>query len=218
VELKHNRKICNMLAMIVVVALVALWSVSHRNVRQEANEIQAQSEIQFQQIAELEADLLAYHRVVGNIDIRARVKTLQPKLDEIIVNQICTSVEEYCDLYNLNTGFVISLIYRESSFDVFSRSGKECYGLMQVRYRVHKDRLKEFGINSINELYYIDNNIHAGCNILSEALKGSDTVSEALRKYVGGGHKTFAEDIFRMTVESLVLVGEQPNEIELAKH
>jgi len=153
------------------------------------------------EISELEIKLLQQKITTSESDMRAHVRHIQPKLDPAIVDSICSAVELYCGQYGLNTNLVISLIFRESSFNLFSASNKECYGLMQIRYKVHKKLLKEFGINSINELYYVNNNIHAGCAILSSMLAKEKTVSGALKRYVGGKHETYIPDIFRLMAE-----------------
>jgi len=149
----------------------------------------------------LQTELAKYKADTSEIDMRSRISNMQPKLDLTIVNSICNAVDRYCEEYKLNTNLVVSLIYRESSFNLFAMSNKECYGLMQIRYKVHKKLLKELGINNVYELYHIDNNIKAGCAILSAMMTKEKTVSGALKRYVGGQHETYIPDIFRIMAE-----------------
>jgi len=138
------------------------------------------------------------------MDIRDRIIQLQPKLDPSIAYRIAVSIESNCEKYNIPSSLVIHLISRESSFNVFSKSNKECMGLMQVRFPVHRKMLKEMGISNVYSLYHIDNNISAGCRILSDRLSKSKSVSGALQKYVGAKNKKtkqYANDILGMMRE-----------------
>ena len=138
------------------------------------------------------------------MNTRDRIIQLQPKLDPSIAYKIAVSIEANCEKYNIPSSLVIHLISRESSFNVFSKSSKECMGLMQVRFPVHRKMLKEMGISSVYSLYHIDNNINAGCRILSNKLSKSKSISGALQKYVGAKNKKtkqYANDILGMMRE-----------------
>ena len=91
-------------------------------------------------------------------------------------------------------------MFRESSFNPFLRSSKGACGLMQVMYKVHEKMLKETGVNGYT-IYHIDNNINAGCRILKDCIKKSKSISEALKRYVGGDQKSYINDIFSLMVE-----------------
>lgn len=140
-----------------------------------------------------------------------RITQLQPKLDPSIASEIAISIEANCKKYNIPSSLVIHLISRESSFNVFSRSDKDAIGLMQVRFPVHRKMLNKMGITNAYSLYHIDNNINAGCRILSDRLSKSKSVSDALQGYVGAKNKKtkqYASDIIGMMREYKINGGE----------
>ena len=138
--------------------------------------------------------------ILPSIDEK-RLCQLQPRLDPITAKRIIELIKKYCKQYNLNESLVVHLMYRESSFDVMSVSNKDCYGLMQVRYSVHKEMLKELNIQNSYQLFHLENNIESGCKILKEYLDKSETLYGALQRYVGGEHDKYIKDIFRLMVE-----------------
>jgi len=145
------------------------------------------------------------------IKTRDRIIQLQPKLDSSIATEIAVSIEDNCKKYNIPSNLVIHLISRESSFNIFSRSNKGAIGLMQVRFSVHRKMLREMGIPNVYSLYHIDNNINAGCRILSQRLSKSKSVSDALQGYVGAKNKRtkqYANDIIGMMDEYKISGGE----------
>ena len=140
--------------------------------------------------------------------LERRILQLQPGLDPGVAERIFTTIRENCVEYQLNESLVVHLIFRESSFNILGQSKKDACGLMMVRYTndnkqiVHPKILKEVGVNTREQLFHIEKNIKAGCKILREkCLDKSKTIEEALQKYVGGKHKTYIQDIFRLMSE-----------------
>jgi len=171
------------------------------------NTLEAKVVLQSTYITELEIWLDQYKSRIVLPNIQTQIRQLQPKLDSQLINQIGNAIKRNCKKYQLPPNLIISLIYRESSFNLFATSNKKCYGLMQVQYKSHENLLKKLGINTIHKLYHVDNNIDAGCAILSQMLIKEKTVTGALKRYVGGAHKTYIPDIFRTMAEYTIPVG-----------
>jgi len=174
---------------------------------EKINTLKTEAGIQSTYITELETELDKYKTIIALPNIKIQIHQLQPKLDPQLVDQIGSAIKRNCKQYHLPPNLIMSLIYRESSFDLFATSNKKCYGLMQVQYKSHEKLLKKLGINTIYKLYHVDNNIDAGCAILSQMLIKEKTVTGALKRYVGGVHKTYIPDIFRTMAEYTVPIG-----------
>ena len=186
----------------VIIGMVgAVFTVHNGNI------LKAEAAIQSIYITKLETELDKYRSAIALPDIKTQISQLQPKLDPQFIDQISNAIKRNCKKYRLPPTLIVSLIYRESSFNLFATSNKKCYGLMQVQYKSHENLLKKLGINTVYKLYYVDNNIDAGCAILNQMLIKEKTVTGALKRYVGGAHKTYIPDIFRTMAEYAVPVG-----------
>lgn len=132
-------------------------------------------------------DLLASH-----------IKELKPSLDPNIRILIAKSVEKWCNEYGLSYSLVINLIYAETypKFNILSKSNKDCIGLMQVNYKVWRKEIEELKDMEVSDLYHIDTNIKIGCIILKKYIDSSNTLSEALEKYVGGSNRKYINQIY----------------------
>jgi len=83
---------------------------------------------------------------------------------------IPTQIRTYCELvgteYNICPELLESIIYRESRFEPEAKNGIH-YGLMQINYKIHADRIAEYGW-SAEDLFDPYKNIMIGADILSE--------------------------------------------------
>ena len=204
-------KVCNendkMMAVLLLICIcclvfIACWGMGHSAALKDHcdnwRRLAAEDTVEINRLGE---QVQFYQEVKPYNDLEYLIRKLQPRLGPIIVTEIAKAIHKNCEEFNLNELFVLSLISRESKFLPFSKSGKEAYGLMQVRYSVHKAALKKQGIKNNLELYHIHNNVRAGCTILKEYMDRSKTVEEALKRYVGGKHDGYIKDIFAMMVE-----------------
>ena len=130
----------------------------------------------------------------GNKNIVPIINKLRPQLDDKIVEEIAGSIIKYSREYRLPPEFVTYLIKRESGFNVLAKSDKGAVGLMQVLPKWHQDKMKKFNITN-NDLYHIDNNIKLGCWILRDYYDETGSIEKALKKYVGGNHNGYINDI-----------------------
>lgn len=104
------------------------------------------------------------------------ITSLQPKLDPSIAEKSADTIINECGKKGLDPSLIAALIYVESNFNPFAESGKEAFGLMQIRYFVWKEEpeLKNDGVNARGALFWIDKNIIAGTNIFKKYYQESN--------------------------------------------
>lgn len=118
------------------------------------------------------------------ISINKFILKLNPKTDPFIAKEIEKSIAKYSKVYQLPEKLIISIIKKESSFNVLAKSNAGAIGLMQVLPRYHKDKIKKLGITNA-QLYHIDENIHVGCLIFKTYIDQSKgDIDEAFHKYL----------------------------------
>lgn len=130
-------------------------------------------------------------QIVMMNEINGDIARLVPKLDPGVRDIYTESIWRYSKENKLDPCLVVSVNYRESGFNAMATSSAGCVGPMQVNPKAHAERVKYL---KPDELYFIDNNIKIGCSILKEYyVKGK--VREALKRYVGGDHPTYINDV-----------------------
>jgi soluble lytic murein transglycosylase-like protein len=99
---------------------------------------------------------------------------------------------------NIDNKLIASIIQVESSGKPKAKSKKGALGLMQVRYCVWADELKEQGIiKKRNDLFHPQKNIKAGTYILAKYIAQTGDIRKALVKY-SGGSKAYAKKVLRV--------------------
>jgi len=93
------------------------------------------------------------------------IENLKPSLDPAVAEKIGLAVEKYSKEYQLPKKLILSIIFHESSFDIFAKSKAGAVGLMQVLPKFHQDKIDAIGVKDNRKLYHIDNNINLGCKI-----------------------------------------------------
>ena len=126
------------------------------------------------------------------------ISKLNPKLDKEVIIIITKSIEKYSKKYSLSIPLVVSLMYRESSFNVLSISKAKCIGLMQINPKAHPEKVKPY---KNYELYHIDVNVGIGCQILKQYLDKKKTIKGALESYLGANNKGYMMDVLSTCVE-----------------
>jgi|GEM_PF-1761805 len=127
------------------------------------------------------------------------IEILRPDIDPNIRAIIAESIDRWCLEYDLPQEIVVSLIARESSFLPWAKSRKDCLGLMQINPKAHPEKVRGY---SAAELYHIDINVKIGCLILQQYLRASNSLGDALGRYVGSqGMKEYKRDIMSMAAE-----------------
>ena len=98
------------------------------------------------------------------------------------LKEIIKNVKLASSRWQVPEHLIYAVIARESGFYTLCVSSKDCYGLMQVNYKVWKDSLK---ISRPYELYLIDININHGTRILKHYYEKYGSWYDALRGYFG---------------------------------
>jgi len=91
--------------------------------------------------------------------------------------------------YGVPVNIVLAIIEKESSFNVRAynknRDGTEDVGLMQINFQHNKRLMKEYGVNSPEELFDPDLNLELGVRILYENFKRYGSWELAVKAYNG---------------------------------
>ncbi|MBR0252671.1 MAG: lytic transglycosylase domain-containing protein [Synergistaceae bacterium] len=113
------------------------------------------------------------------------------KLTITQLNTMTDSVIVSGTKYKVSPLVIASIIVRESGArpNVISKGGD--YGLMQVRYKVHRDKVK-----SAKALLNIETNIDIGTRIFADYYARRKTLYGALYRY-SGGNRTLAQRVLR---------------------
>jgi hypothetical protein len=113
------------------------------------------------------------------------IEHLKPSLDPDVAKKIGLSVEKYSKEYQLPKKLILSIMYHESSYDLFAKSKAGAIGLMQVLPKFHQDKIDDMGITDQRKLYHIDNNINLGCKIWKTYYDASDKdIDETFHSYL----------------------------------
>jgi len=118
------------------------------------------------------------------------IRHLNTKVDIQIADLIAKSVDTHRGYFPKE--LIVSLIFRESSFRPLLISKADCLGLMQINFKAHPLKVKDF---KRYELFYIDTNIKIGCAILKEYYEKNNSIKDALIRYLGANNKKYMEDI-----------------------
>jgi hypothetical protein len=123
-------------------------------------------------------------------DLTKVIQKLQPKIDPTTAKEIANSVEKYSEQYNFPPELIVAIINQESTFKSLATSSANCVGLMQINAKMHKEKLTKLNIKG-DQIFHIDNNIHVGCLILKEYYDSTQTISGALKRYLGANNKGY---------------------------
>lgn len=113
------------------------------------------------------------------------------KLTITQLNTMTDSVIVSGTKYKVSPLVIASIIVRESGARPNAISKVGDYGLMQVRYKVHRDKVK-----SAKALLNIETNIDIGTRIFADYYARRKTLYGALYRY-SGGNRTLAQRVLR---------------------
>jgi soluble lytic murein transglycosylase-like protein len=105
------------------------------------------------------------------------------KVTEQVKHKIAEETLKKSKKYEIEPELIISIIHQESEFYPMAKSSTGCLGLMQIHWKVHRDKLKKLGITSVKDVYKISNNIEIGCMIYKENYKSTESIKAALKRY-----------------------------------
>ncbi len=117
------------------------------------------------------------------------------RINDALLNTYIESVSKWGAEYSIPPLLILSIIWRESSFDASTVSSANARGPMQVIYKYHDEKLTRIG-KSEKDLHDIDTGIRIGTEIMREYFDRFDQdIFRTMKAYVGGTHKTYAQDI-----------------------
>jgi hypothetical protein len=133
----------------------------------------------------------------GERDPKSQIKAISHvfrqynnKLDNTTASEYANIVKNASEKFGEDPFIIAALIVVESTVKANARSKYGDYGLMQVRWKVHKKKLtqKYPNIKTEKDMYKPLENITAGTEIFSSYRKSAEgDVIEAMKAYSGGG-------------------------------
>ncbi len=127
------------------------------------------------------------------------ITSLFAKYNPKQAQKISQIVKDTANKYGINPNIIAAIIVHESGVRpcVISKGGD--YGLMQVRWNVHRKSYPD--VKNAGELLNAETNIRIGTDIFMKYYRQNKTIKAALRKY-SGGSSVYAQKILK-TVERL---------------
>ncbi len=117
------------------------------------------------------------------------------RISDELLDTYIQSVSKWGAEYSIPPLLLLSIIWRESSFNAATHSSANARGPMQVIYKYHDEKLKRIGKKEM-DLHEIDTGIRIGTEIMREYFDRFDQdIFRAMKAYVGGTHRTYAQDI-----------------------
>ncbi len=117
------------------------------------------------------------------------------KISKELRNTYFDAVSKWGEEYSIPPLLLLSIIWRESFFDASTLSSANARGPMQVIYKYHAEKLKRIGKSEMN-LHDIDTGVRIGTEIMREYFdRFNQDIFRTMKAYVGGTHKTYAQDI-----------------------
>ena len=143
-------------------------------------------------MAKIIAAIIIILAVVQACEAADKIAELLAKYNKPQASAFAAIVREAGREYGIAPEIIASIIVVESGArpGVISK-GDDC-GLMQVRYKVHTDK-----VGNASELLDHKTNVFVGTRIFAQYLKQKKTLRGALVRY-SGGNKKMAEKVFRI--------------------
>lgn len=134
-------------------------------------------------------------------------------LDEIPLDKhLQQYIFDMAKKYSVSPYLIFAIIERESKFDTSAiGDGGESYGLMQIKKKYQKERMKRLGVRNLAEP---KSNVLVGIDYLAELFWQYEDVVDVLHAYNGGG--AYAEKLSRKgaTSKYATAILSRANELE----
>lgn len=127
-------------------------------------------------------------------DLVHAITLLNQNVDPLISRQIVKVVIKEGKSFDVPPLLIVCLINEESGFNqVAFNSKSKATGLMQIIPKWHEDRMEDRGVENIKQLFFIEENISIGTEILKEYIVAENyDVLKGLQRYVGATDKNNA--------------------------
>ena len=143
-------------------------------------------------MAKIIAAIIIILAIVQACEAADKIAELLAKYNKTQAGAFAAIVREAGEEYGIEPEIIASIIVVESGArsHVISKDGD--YGLMQVRYKVHADK-----VGNANELLDPKTNVFVGTGIFAQYYRQKKTLRGALVRY-SGGNKKMAEKVLRI--------------------
>lgn len=129
-------------------------------------------------------------------DIKSYILANYRRVPDIVAKEISVRTVELAAKHGLAVPILMGMMEVESDFGPHGVSKKQARGLMQVRWKVWGDTLKEQGFTDHHQLHQINAGIEAGIIVFKYYMKENDNnISKALYAYVGHD-KAYVTDVY----------------------
>ena len=145
-------------------------------------------------VAKIIAAIIIILFVVQACESNDKIAELFMKYNKAQANAFAAIVREAGKEYDVKPEVIASIIVIESGVRPYVISKGGDYGLMQVRYKVHKNKVK-----SANELLDPKTNIFVGTRIFKQYYSREKSLYNALVRY-SGGNKKMAGKVLRVLI------------------
>ncbi len=174
------------------------------------------SQEQFKKYKEMEHSLnAALKREIINKQYNLDHDTLKVVLNEIfpkknmseeLKEKYINSAIKWGAHYSIPPLLILSIAYRESLFDASQVSSANARGPMQVIYKYHADRMTKIG-KTEKDLHDVDTGIRIGTEVFRAFYDyHKQDIFKAMMSYVGGNHRSYAEDIMTRYFRARIFV------------
>lgn len=141
-----------------------------------------------EQLRICESNLLTFKNLdeKNTADIESYILANYKRVSYIVAKEISVRTVELAAKHGLAVPILMGMMEVESNFGPHAVSKKQARGLMQVRWKVWGDTLKEQGFTDHHQLHQINTGIEAGIIVFRHYMKqNDDNLSKALYDYVG---------------------------------
>jgi hypothetical protein len=119
-------------------------------------------------------------------DIESYILTNYKRVPGIVAKEISIQTVALASEYGVAAPILVGMMEVESNFGPHAVSKKQARGLMQVRWKVWGDTLKDQGFTDHHQLHQINTGIEAGIIVFKYYMEqNDDNISKALYAYVG---------------------------------
>ena len=129
------------------------------------------------------AGAAGYHQIeVANVRNEHILLNYTVKDESIYVpDEVALICVKYGEEYGIKPELLEAIAWRESRFKKSATNGP-CVGIMQINTNVHKDRIKELGIE---DAYDTDANVHIAADLIADLLAENPSIEYMLARYHG---------------------------------
>jgi len=137
---------------------------------------------------------------IDRVCIASYIKDRYSKTPTILAKAIADQIVELSRKHKVPVPLIVGIAETESAFNPYSKSTADARGIMQVRWKIWAEILKDkMNISKESDLHEVDKGIEAGIYVLKDYLqKAENNLKKALWAYNGkhADHDKYANKVF----------------------